>query len=333
MLKNKILKIGSLCFIVLLIWTNPTLAFAEGADYSVAPFLPKNQREETRSYYDVVLNEQVTLDLSFMIENLNDESQTFVVEIYDAATNKNNIIDYSDEKLKENVIKDKRLTTMVKNPNEVTVSGHAKEMVTLKVKTPKEKFDGYILGAIHIVPKKEEQKTGITNLFTRTIGVRLWGDNPDKKVVSDITDNKKNFTVDNSSKARLHYQLENRASKIEKDYTIHTILEKENDKKKQVINDDEQTIEFAPSSSVEREIILDDFLEDGKYKLIVETQAVTGEKFSFEYSFQMKNGKQFNPQHWQYSLLLLILAIVILMAVWLKKKRSKKEEEKENVTK
>lgn len=313
-----------ICFVSLIFFVKPTIALAEGSDYSVIPLLPKSQLEETRSYYDFSLTKQDKVDLAFQIENLSEKEQTFSIDIYDAATNKNGIIDYSNTKLKENVKDDHRLSELVTIPDKVSVPAHSKKNVEFKIIPHKSNYKGYILGAVQIVPQKETKKSGITNLFTRTIAIRMWGSDSKEKINSKIIDDKNEFDVTTEKNTTLTYQLVNKAPKIEKEYEVQTILEKQDGEKKE-INKEEKKIDFAPSSVLKRQISLKETLKDGKYKLLINTKTSEGENYNFEYNFNIKDGKLNQQDYWLYVLAFLALILMIIILFVLKKKKKEKE--------
>ncbi|HCZ45487.1 DUF916 domain-containing protein [Brochothrix thermosphacta] len=324
MLKNKSLQLLMVCFLSLLFLFNPKVTFAEGSDYSVVPLLPNSQVKSTSSYYDFKVVNEEKIKLAFSIENLSEKEQTFSVGIYDAVTNKNGIIDYSNAKLKKNVKKEQRLSDLVTIPNQVTVARHAKKTIEFQIKPMKSDFDGYILGSLQIVPQKEATKAGITNLFTRTIAIRMWGTDAKETIKSNIKDNKKEFDAITETNTTLKYQLVNQSPKIEKEINVQTILEKQGDKKK-IINKAERKIDFAPSSLVEQELALKEGLVDGHYKLSVNTKTAEGESFHFEYVFQMKNDKLSHHNYWLYGFSLLA-ALLIIFGIYLWKRKKKKRK-------
>lgn len=320
---KKIISIIS-CFVALVFFVKPTIALAEGSDYSVIPLLPKSQLEETRSYYDFSLMKQDKVDLAFQIENLSEKEQTFSINIYDAATNKNGIVDYSNRKLKKNVKDDQRLSEMVTIPDKVSVPPRSKKNVEFEIIPHKSNFKGYILGAVQIVPQKEAKKSGITNLFTRTIAIRMWGADSKEKINSKIIDDKKEFDVTTDKNTTLTYQIINNAPKIEKGYEVQTILEKQDGEKKE-INKEENKIDFAPSSILSRQINLKETLKDGKYKLLINTKTSEGKNYNFEYNFNIKDGKLSQQDSWLYVLAFLSLLLMIIILFILKKRKKEKE--------
>ena len=305
-----------------------TAVFAEGSDYSVVPFLPENQKSGTRSYYDIELKNDKPFELSFSIENISDEKKSFEVLGFDAVTNSNNIIDYSNSSLKSNVDKSKRLTNYLELPDSFTVEAGETEKVSVKLKSIDNDFEGYILGAIQIVPIMDQEKSGITNLFTRTIAVRLWGSKQSESITTQLTDLSKNFSVSNKEETIIKYTLKNETPQIEKDVMIKTVLKKKDGFKDTIISEDEQKFDFAPSSIVNREEKLHEKLKDGEYVYEVSSKIDSKQHNTFSYEFTIKNGGIVGDYSWLLIPMLLVIVFIVCIFIFMKKRKSSERIEK-----
>ncbi|MGM0010939.1 WxL protein peptidoglycan domain-containing protein [Enterococcus sp. DIV1059_1] len=305
--------------------------FAEGSDYSVVPLLPENQKTDTKSFYDIELTDNQPFKLSFSIENISDNKKSFSVLGFDAATNSNGIIDYSNENLSEKVDKNKRLTNYLELPTSFSVEPGETKKISFKLSPDNSQFEGYILGAIQIVPEIKKEESGITNQFTRTIAIRLWGSTKKDKINTSIIDIPKNFSVSNGKKPSIHYTLKNEAPIIEKNTVINTTLKMKNNDKERIIIEDEQKLDFAPSSLLDREQKLSDKLDDGEYIYEVTSLVNNKKKETYSYTFIIKNGDIAHPMSWLVILICLIVILVCLIIIiiyYQNRKRRGKHEEK-----
>lgn len=74
-----------------------------GADYSVHPILPDNQREG-RSFFDLRVEPGTKQTLQIQINNFSDQEQTYFINVNTAQTNGNIVIDYGQNELPEESI-------------------------------------------------------------------------------------------------------------------------------------------------------------------------------------------------------------------------------------
>ena len=304
--------------------------FAEGSDYSVVPLLPENQKTDTKSFYDIELTDNKPFELSFSIANISDNKKSFSVLGFDAATNSNGIIDYSNENLTEKVDKNKRLTNYLELPNSFSVEAGETKKISFKLSPDSSQFEGYILGAIQIVPEIKKEEAGITNQFTRTIAIRLWGSMKKDKIDTSIIDVPNNFSVDNGKEPSIHYTLKNEAPIIEKNTVINTTLKVKNNDKEKIVIKDEQKIDFAPSSILDREQKLSNKLDDGEYIYEVTPLVDNEPGETYSYTFIIKNGNITLTVSWLAVIICLldILVLIIIIIYYQSRMRRGKHEEK-----
>ncbi|HHD1571914.1 TPA: DUF916 domain-containing protein [Enterococcus faecalis] len=331
MKKNNKVLVSLIFFVSLLTFVfDNKQVFAEGSDYSVVPLLPENQKTDTKSFYDIELTDNKPFELSFSIANLSDNKKSFSVLGFDAATNSNGIIDYSNENLTEKVDKNKRLTNHLELPNSFSVEAGETKKISFKLSPDSSQFEGYILGAIQIVPEIKKEEAGITNQFTRTIAIRLWGGMKKDKIDTSIIDVPNNFSVDNGKEPSIHYTLKNETPIIGKNTVINTTLKVKNNDKEKIVIKDEQKIDFAPSSILDREQKLSNKLDDGEYIYEVTPLVDDEPRETYSYTFIIKNGNMTRPVSWLVLLicLLAILVCMIIIIYYQSRKRRGKHEEK-----
>ncbi|MBO0458106.1 DUF916 domain-containing protein [Enterococcus hulanensis] len=327
--KNRLIAMIILILSVGAIFLGDTTVSAEGSDYSVVPFLPENQKSGTRSYYDIELKNDKPFELSFSIENISDEKKSFEVLGFDAVTNNNNIIDYSNSSLKSNVDNSKRLTNYLELPDTFTIEAGETDKVSVNIKSIDNDFEGYILGSIQIVPILNQERSGITNLFTRTIAVRLWGSKKSESLSTRLTDLPENFSVINKEETVISYTLKNETPQIEKDVVIRTVLKKKDGVEDKIVSDNEQKFDFAPSSIVNREDQLDKKLEDGEYVYEVFSTIDSKKLANYSYEFTIKKGDTVSDYSLFGILMVMMIILLVLIFIFIKRRKlSEKIEEK-----
>ncbi|WP_369675904.1 DUF916 domain-containing protein, partial [Enterococcus faecium] len=118
-----------------------------GADYSVHPILPDNQREG-RSFFDLRVEPGTKQTLQIQINNFSDQEQTYFINVNTAQTNGNIVIDYGQNELPEESIVQQPICALVDYPKEAVIPGNKAGVVTLEVQAPDTSFDGILLGGI-----------------------------------------------------------------------------------------------------------------------------------------------------------------------------------------
>lgn len=326
MIKNKEMFLMMLLTSFICLFNGSTV-FAEGSDYVVIPILSENQREETKSFYDIDLKDNKTINLSFSIENISNKTKKFSIAGFDTATNSNGILDYSNAELKENVDKKMRLTNYIKLPDTFSVEPGETKKISFTISPSNHDFEGYILGAIQIIPEVEE-KSGITNQFTRTIAIRLWGSNTVEKNKSSIVTLPKEFRVDNDKERIIYHTIKNESPNIEKDVSVETHLQHKIDGRNETIIKDEHKIDFAPSSKFKMGQNLSDSLEDGEYLFEVITKVEGKQLETYSYEFSITNGN-IDGNSKLVGILFVLVIIVGLIYIYLRKRMNTNESKKD----
>lgn len=326
MIRNRKLHLVLLLSIMLFIVgvKSPSVC-AEGSDYGVVPVLPSSQKDDTKSFYDFVFKDEEPAELKFTIGNTSKEDKRFSVLVFNAATNTEGIIDYSSEKLKENVTKDKQLTKYLKPPKSFVVPSHQVKEISMKFDPPKADFEGYILGAIQIVPElgNEDNKAGFSNLFTRTIAVRAWS-KKNKIAETKINNLPSKFIANNKNRASVNYHLENKGSQIEKDISIKTTLKRGGKNNSNLLKEAKRKVDFAPSSYLNIKQKFDKKLSDGKYMFLVETFKDEKKQSEYLYKFRVNKGRVANNN----GIIIFSIVVVVILSVvsYIYIKRRKKIE-------
>ena len=156
------------------------LAKAESVGYTVNAVLPKNQDDKNATYFALRVKPNQEQRLGVVIGNQTNQAQKFQVNVNQAITNANGVIDYSQTNPK----RDSSLKVGIKDIFDktqlpvVTVPAKSTKKVYVQYRMPAEKLNGMILGGINVKKLDRGQTTkskGVTinNNFAYVIGLRL----------------------------------------------------------------------------------------------------------------------------------------------------------------
>ncbi|MDA9471069.1 DUF916 and DUF3324 domain-containing protein [Enterococcus sp. 5H] len=125
---------------------------------SVQPILPKNQHNVEATYYDLRVTPGQEQELKLELINTSDVEQKVVIQINDATTNEKGDIDYSDRT--SVAAKDDSLNISLKDiattDPEISVPAKETKIATVRLKMPKDQFNGMILGGIKVISFEEK---------------------------------------------------------------------------------------------------------------------------------------------------------------------------------
>jgi hypothetical protein len=149
---------------------------AEG--YSVSANIPEFQTNKEVSYFDLLLKPEEQKEISIHLANNTNEPATYQVQVNNAVTNSNGVIDYSKSTVEKDSSAKYELNKLVTpKTQEVTLQGGEQKDIAFQVNMPSESFKGIILGGIHIEKKESDKKkvdgTGIRNKYAYVIGIKL----------------------------------------------------------------------------------------------------------------------------------------------------------------
>lgn len=170
-----------------------TYADSNESAYSVNANIPDFQKNKNVSYFDLQLDPNQKKEISIHLANSAKEKAIFNVDVNNAATNSNGVIDYGQTDLKKDPSAKYVLNQLVAPKNqEIELQASESKDVTFQVQMPKDHFKGIILGGIHISKKDNVSEkvdgTAIRNKYAYVIGVKLQNDTdavtPDLKLNS-----------------------------------------------------------------------------------------------------------------------------------------------------
>ncbi|MEJ6348928.1 DUF916 and DUF3324 domain-containing protein [Holzapfeliella sp. He02] len=313
---------------------------SSGYDYTVGITPPDNQIGDNSGFFDVKLVPGQATPLTLTLTNNSNTPQTYTVQVNTAATNSNVIVNYSKTDAKLNNTAKYNIKDLIYNPNPtVTVPANSSQQLTLNLNSPSEAFDGILLGGVTITPNQSKESSGgISNVYTRTVGIRA--KQTDTVITPDLTASDVVL-----SQRNLHnvasLQLQNITPTL-----ITKLTGKYNITKKgstdPVISGQNTNLSIAPNTDFPYSVEWDDLFNPGDYTFHL-TLENSQHKWDFSKDFTIKGeeAKEYNDTSVNesktdhtilYFSLLIGFLILLLIGSWLffflKRKKDKDDEDK-----
>jgi len=162
----KIIRKISFFFLIFIfiinIGANNIFADSNGLPFSVEPVLPKNQDEDVSSYISVSPTEEsFNQKVEFKLTNQSDREQNVKINIVDAFTSPNGVIQYVQEESENSkIINDKyKLSHYLENDNDIiTLKKGETKMISTSLNI--DSLEGVLLGGVSFsaIDKAQEQK-------------------------------------------------------------------------------------------------------------------------------------------------------------------------------
>lgn len=166
----------------------PMTAFAEEsqspAGFTVESLPRESQVDTTKSYFYIGVQPEQEQTIQVRIKSTRKEPRTVRIQLNNAVTGPNGVIDYTREEPKLDESLKVPLTDFVQiegDQKEVTVEKFEEQLITFTIRPPKETFSGVKLGAVRFIgvptEKEEEQgKDGVTQEYAYTIALMVTED-------------------------------------------------------------------------------------------------------------------------------------------------------------
>ncbi|MGX7150249.1 DUF916 and DUF3324 domain-containing protein [Enterococcus ureasiticus] len=319
-------------------------ASAEEMSFSVEAKLPENQRDKSKTYFDLRVKPGETQELEVELKNNTDKDVTVQTKANTAITNDNGVIDYGavDPKL------DKTLAypfgKLAKVDPEVQLAPKETKLLKVQVALPSETFNGIILGGLHFTQKEEkagenkESGVQIENKFAYVIGVRLSENDDEVKPELQLTGAK---AGQRNYRNNVLGTLQNPTPRILGNMTVTADVFAINNQEAPVFHNKQENLNMAPNSSFNYGIpTANKPFKAGKYILKMAVEAA-GEKWEFEKEFEIKEdeAKKLNDdavelaeEDSDYTLYFIIggavFGVVIIgLIIWMIRQRKKHQEE------
>jgi hypothetical protein len=163
---------------------------AAAIGFSVTPELPVNQRENTNSFFDLLVSPGQEQELFLTVNNSTDADIVVSVEALTATTTLYGDINYSSRGESDATLL-YSLEDLVRIPEEnITVPANSSASVPIFLTSPPEAFEGIILGSFltvrHITDEERELAGAIVNQYAFSTPVRLMNSEEALQVPADF---------------------------------------------------------------------------------------------------------------------------------------------------
>jgi cbb3-type cytochrome oxidase subunit 3 len=154
---------------------------ASGMPFTVEPVLPSNQDKDIENYISVSTNtHSISQELRYKVRNTTDTTQVIDVNILNAYTSANGVIEYKAKETKDNKIidQDYEFRSYAEAPDSITLESGQTRVVSVNVQVDKQ--EGTLLGAVSFQSeggKENANQEGIslevTNQINSVYGVAI----------------------------------------------------------------------------------------------------------------------------------------------------------------
>ncbi|MFW7431252.1 DUF916 and DUF3324 domain-containing protein [Vagococcus carniphilus] len=316
-------------------------------NFSVASVIPENQVDKSKTYFDLMMKPNKEQKLAIEINNTSNKEITVVPTVSNATTNLNGVVEYtpSKDKLnKETPVEIEQILSLSKNQKEIKVAKNSQSKLILNLKTPKEKFEGIVVGGVTLQEKKEEksdkeESTGMTikNYHAYTIAVLVREEKKEytpELELEDVKVGQQNYR--NVVLTTLKNPVPDFLNELETNSTVTKKGESE-----VLYTSEKKNMQMAPSSSFQLPIPIEDKMKPGAYtlKMIAKSSDKKWE-FSKDFSIGEKEARKFNEADVTLpkdnnkliiiglSIAILLLILIILLLVKNKQKQKKMTKKK-----
>lgn len=175
-------KVAFLCFIFIGLVSIIPQVNASQLKFSVEPIIPVNQKDQSKTYFDLSVKPEDHQVLKIHMRNDTDKEVTVEPSVHAATTNINGVVEYGESNTKLNKTSQYNIEEIVKpTVKEVKIPANGATDLELTVDVPKDEFDGILAGGItlkekdsHEEKKKQEgQGLAIENKYAYVVAVVL----------------------------------------------------------------------------------------------------------------------------------------------------------------
>lgn len=298
---------------------------AQGS-YAASPVLSEHQTEGVTGFFDIRWTPNHTEQFSVRITNKSDSEKTYKLEVNKARTNRNGIIDYSDQK-PEDTTAQYQLTKMINLPKEVTVAAQSSQEVPGTLVIPSVSFNGILMAGIHISEKETSQaKEAVSNTVAYNLPFVVRGD-IDVRPAAKLSLQKLSIEKLTSKQSCLDVYLTNEQATLLKESKFKVSI---TDKQHKEVTKQDSKLDLTPETAFIYPVKLPDSLKAGTYDV---TLKVTHGKDKWEFKKQftvsaqdaktIRNRAKTSKTSW---LLYSPLVVVVVVIIWIMFRKKQKKD-------
>lgn len=150
--------------------------YAEANDtvgFTVSPNYSQAQQKES-SFFDLIVTPGSEHTISITVSNTSHETSNYDIQVIQASTNKNGVIDYSDNKGLRSKSLPVNLREQAKYEKKLQLSAGESKDIPISLRIPNISFEGEILGGINVSKEASKKDTSqLVNQYSYVLGLRL----------------------------------------------------------------------------------------------------------------------------------------------------------------
>ncbi|MGX7024904.1 DUF916 and DUF3324 domain-containing protein [Vagococcus hydrophili] len=348
---RKIILVALLMFITLQFHSTTVSADSENMNFSISVTPPANQFKKDVTYFDMMVKPSEKQKLEVNVSNTGKTEKKIRVTPTNAITNANGLVDYSKQKKDYKYDESLKIqfTSLVSNPQSITVKPGKTETLIFDFEAPAESFDGIILGGFVAdlddegKTEKKEENISFVNKFQLVKAVVLRSSEKEVEPVLKINDVKPALVT---YRTAVVANLQNTTPILLGKVNVDAQITKKGST--DVLKSEKRdNVEFAPNSNFNFPIMWDNTpLEAGKYTLKM-TVTANKKDFKFEEDFTISKEDSYNINNkavdlkeepkdntlWYVLSGAFVLIILILVFVIVREKTKKKKKKKSSSSK
>ncbi|KPN12694.1 cell wall anchor protein [Bacillus australimaris] len=168
---------------------------ASELNFSVTTVIPRNQIDQSKSYFDLKVKPSQKQTLQILLRN--DTNRQIVIEpqVHTATTNVNGVVEYGKTEEKKDSTLKYKMENLIKTNKDVTIPAKGKKILSLHLTAPEKRFDGWLAGGITLQEKEKEPKENkkeaslsIENKYSYVVAILLSGNST--KIIPKLQLNK-----------------------------------------------------------------------------------------------------------------------------------------------
>lgn len=256
---------------------------SDSVGFSVSPNYNGVQNKES-SFFDLTITPDSKQTIGITVTNTSKDLSKYKIQVIQASTNKNGVIDYTDSK-GELTNGPFRFDKQITYEKELQLSAGQSKEVPIQIAVPTNPFKGEVLGGINVTKEiaKETTQQQLVNQYSYVVGLRLREslENPERNLTAGEVKPIVSF-----GKSGISMPIINDQANAMGQLTVTSVLKRDG---KEIKKATYKHREIAPNSIYPYSLSWDkqDYVP-GKYQLTITVMDAQAHKWSFYKEFNLK---------------------------------------------
>lgn len=303
--KNRIKLL--ILFVMLVNWIGMTTSLADTYNFSAQPIQPDTQVDKEQSYFDIKVEPEKEQELVVKLFNDSDKDIKVNTSISSSTTNSNGVVEYSPNDIKKDDTLRYDLADLVETEEQVVIPKKGFYDLKLKVRPPKEIFEGIIAGGITLKEEKEDQKDpevnenglAIKNEYAYVIALIMHSE--DTREIEPELNLKEVYPAQINARNAIVSRFQNPKPTYINNVSITSTITKAG-KKEPFMQEEQENMQIAPNTTFEYPIIQEGTkLEAGDYLMDVTLYANKKDDGEYEHGKDEEGNSIHYQNKWTYS--------------------------------